>query len=175
MEKVRAAPPPLLAAGWRALRRARAGRGFSMVEMVVVLVIVGIMIALALPRVQRQTNLARVNNAQSVVAGDLRRAATLAAQRRRPMEVRWDATSARLVVRQLGTTTELVHRALGARSEYRLQVSVAPDSAIILPSGLANAFCVRLQGGNAPDTVVRRVRITTSGQARLLAPGEACP
>lgn len=149
-------------------------RGFSMIEMLVIVVIIGVSLGMALPRVQRLSTVSRVSNAQSVVAGDIRRVAGLAAQRRRPMVMRWDSASSRMVARQLGSSGALLQRALGAQSEYRLSVVVSPDSAIILPSGLASTFCVRLQGGYAPDTVVRRVQLNTSGQARLLAPGGAC-
>ena len=159
----------------RGRRRTFAIGGFSLMEIVMILVIVGIGLALALPRVRGISNLARATTAQSVVAGDIRRMAALAAQRRRPMVVRWDPVRAELVAGQLGSTVPVLRRALGAQSEYRLQVSVTPDSAIILPSGLASAFCVRLQSGNAPDTVVRRVQVTMGGQARLLASGVACP
>ena len=148
--------------------------GFSLIETVMVVAIVGVGLGMALPRVQRLSTYSRVSNAQSVVAGDIRRAAGRAAQRRRPMMVRWDSVSSRMVVRQLGSSAALLQRPLGSLSEYNLRVRVVPDSAIILPSGLANTFCVRLQGGNAPDTVVRRVQLTTGGQARLLAPGVAC-
>ena len=154
--------------------RQRKRDGFSMLEIVAVIVIIGAVLALALPRVQRITALTRVSGAQSVVAGDLRRTAGLAAQHRRPMVVRWDSLTSQLVARRLGSSEILLRRSLGQGSEYRLRVSITPDSAIILPSGLASLLCVRLEGGSAPDTVVRRVKLTDGGQARVLAPGADC-
>ena len=49
-------------------RRSARG-GFSMIETVMVVSIIGVGLGMALPRVQRLSNYSRVSNAQSVVAG----------------------------------------------------------------------------------------------------------
>ncbi len=149
-------------------------RGFSMIEMLMVVTVAGLGLAAALPRVQRSAALGRVSSAQSTVTGDLRQAAGLASMQRRPMVVAWQASTGELLIRDVGTNTVRVRRSLGSSSEYGLQVSLVPDSAIILPSSLTRGLCLRLQAGNAPDTLVRRVMLTVGGQARSIAPGAAC-
>lgn len=68
--------------GWR--RRAPAG-GFSLLELMVVVSVVGLLLGVALPKFNRLRDVMSVEQATTLVAGELRRARAEAVKRNRPV------------------------------------------------------------------------------------------
>src|SRR4051812_38686576 len=71
-------------------------RGTTLIEMMVVLVVLGVLIAVTMPKISRGVGQSRVDRASRIAMNDLRLASQLAARHRRP--VRWikGATNNRL-------------------------------------------------------------------------------
>ena len=75
----------------RTARRLAAGsaRGFTLTEMLLVIVMLGLLSAMLMPRVSRITTHAKLNEALNIVANDLEQAVGLAARLRRPVTLAW--------------------------------------------------------------------------------------
>jgi type IV fimbrial biogenesis protein FimT len=149
-----------LALSERALRA-----GFSLIEMLVTVSMLGIMVGMAAPNVSKDISHSRVNRAAQVVAGDLEQALSLAGRQRRPVRVVFDGArkEIRLVDRVSGTL--ISRRALGDVSDYKLySVSGSPSTVDLLPQGVATASTiVTLSAGGYS----RRVTMTRGGHVRV--------
>jgi len=140
--------------------------GFTLMELLLVVVCLGILTALMAPRFGQALSRGKVNQAATVVAGDLEQAITLAGRRRRPMVVTTDGA---------GTYT-VRDRATSPNDSLRLRrvLSVGPDAGVttmtfapttiqIFPSGtLSAALTVTLAGGGH----TRIVTVSTAGLVR---------
>lgn len=144
--------------------------GFTLTEMLVVIVVMGLLAAIAAPKIGSQVSRSKVRQAATVVMGDLEQAVSLAARARRPMVIRCDC----------GTMT-LMLRDRGAADSIRLRRSFAPgtgmevttmtltrDSVVVFPSGvLSDTLAVVLTG---PDGYTRTVTLSRAGRVRLVTP-----
>src|SRR5687768_9737563 len=65
--------------------------GFSLIEMMVTVSMVGIMVGMVAPNVSKDISHGRVNGAAQVAAADLEQALSLAGRQRRPVRVQIDA------------------------------------------------------------------------------------
>ena len=149
-----------LAQSTRALRA-----GFSLIEMMVTVSMLGIMVGMVAPNVSKDISHSRVNSAARVVAGDLEQALSMAGRQRRPVRVVIDGSrkEIRLVDRVTGTL--ISRRVLGDVSEYKLySVAGAPATVDLLPHGVATASTiVTLSAGGYSRTVT----MTRGGQVRV--------
>ena len=71
----------------------RARRGFTMVEMIIVIVVLGTMLSIALPRANSGIRQRRVIAASSALRSDVPVAFSLAARQRKPVVLTYDAAS----------------------------------------------------------------------------------
>jgi prepilin-type N-terminal cleavage/methylation domain-containing protein len=113
--------------------------GFTVIEMVIVVVVFGIMTAVAFPTISRITTHARVNQAAAVVAHDLSVAASNATRHRKPIRIMrgGDKKSIYMLDRVSGAVVS--SRSLGPADAYSLdsvEFSVAPVD--ILPNGFTS-------------------------------------
>jgi len=143
--------------------------GFTVIEALVVIAIIGITAMFALPAVGRTVANTRVQRASTVIATDIRTAFSIAAQQRRPVRIVIDEGQRvfRIQNRQADTTyletwydgsTDLVVR----------QLSAQPDSMLIFPSGLAaGGMVVNMETTPANQRVVTANR---AGQVRITQP-----
>jgi prepilin-type N-terminal cleavage/methylation domain-containing protein len=144
----------------------RKRQGFTIMELLAVLVIGTIMLAVAAPNVSRGLTQTRVKRAAAVVAGDLQFAHSVAARQRVPVQVTV-LQSSRIVRVHRGTNPDTVfsERRLDATSEYPLSSLEANAASItIFPNGLASGpLHLTLQAG--ADT--REVTMNRAGQVRV--------
>ena len=153
----------------RADRRIAASvTGYSLVEILVVLVISLILITVAFPRLRPGLVRAKVNSAANVVASDLQYAQVLAVRRRRPVALIVAASTRQYVIRDLETGDTLRTRNLGQDNEYGIEVLTAsPSSNEMFPNGLARTtmeLTLTLQDYS------RTVKLTRAGQVRGVRP-----
>ena len=137
-----------------AVTRIRRRPGFTLIELMIVVVIVGLLLGVAVPRVGRQISTDRANRAAAVVLGMLDEAGQLAVRRSAPVTV--TMSSGVVFVRDRATSAVLRQRTFGG-DDIRATVSFAPSAGItIFPNGRANAaLTVTLTGGDATATVTR--------------------
>ena len=67
--------------------------GFSMVELIAILSIIGILAAIGAPAISRIIRHNRVNRAATVIASDLQNAFAVAARQREPVRIQADAAT----------------------------------------------------------------------------------
>jgi prepilin-type N-terminal cleavage/methylation domain-containing protein len=139
-------------------------RGFTLIEMLIVVVVVGVMAMVAAPSVGRGVAQARVKRAASIVAGDLEVAVTNAARQRKPIRITFTSGTRSYTVADRATGEVLMSRDFGPGSELALN-SFGASAAIldIYPNGIASsADTVTLRIG----THSRRVIVTRAGLIR---------
>ena len=147
--------------------RSRSRRGFTLVEMLMVIVVFGTMLAIALPRANQGIRQRRVIAASNALNATVPQAFSLAARARKPVTLTYDAASGevRVVPRSNPVDTVYARRALGSSSEYKLEtVTMTPPSVTIFPNGTSSsAFTIRLVNGS----FVRQLNVGRTGLTRV--------
>lgn len=134
-------------------------RGFTLIEVLIVVTLLGILLGVAIPSVGRQVTNDRVQRSAMLVQGLLEEASLQAARRRAPVRVAISGNFIQVTDRASGTV--LKQRSFGAESpDLKATVQMAPSGGItIFPNGRSDAgVTFRLSGG---DVSVRVVRTTT--------------
>ena len=120
------------------LRRAR--RAFTLVEVALAIVLVGIMAAIALPRYADELRRTREVNATHAIAADLELAGSLAATQRRPVRLRWIPARSTYEIALRDSAVVLVSRSLGSASEWQLEhVTFSPPQVDFFPGGILSS------------------------------------
>lgn len=148
----------------RLLMRARGG--FTLLEVLIVLVIAGIVLGTAIPSISRSMAQTTMQRAASNVSGDLHLARSMAARQRKPVRISIDTAQKVFRVRDLATPTTIYsERHFGAAGEHPvLRMLVSDTSLVIYPSGLATGpLTVQLFAA----TNSRRVTMTRAGMVRI--------
>lgn len=149
-------------AGFRSLSKSRGRLGFTLIEILIVVVIVGILLGVAIPRVGTSVRQDRVQRAAMVAQGMLDEASLFAARRRTPVRVGISGTFLRITDRATGTV--LRQRSFGAGQDLNATMSITPTAGItIFPNGRANAALSLTLSGSGESVVVSR---TTTGILR---------
>ena len=102
-------------------------RGFTLPEMLIVIVIVVLLTAMAFPSTAKRLRRGRVNQAAGIIAGDLESAVSYAARQRKPVRITFapGATSYRIADRR---TNDLIRqRELGQDTETILLEELGYD------------------------------------------------
>ena len=89
-------------------------RGFSLIELLIAVVVLGVMTAISMPHVQRVIASKRVTSAATVVAIDLEQAFTLASRQRRPVVLACDCAARTYTITDAASGRVYLSRNLGA-------------------------------------------------------------
>jgi prepilin-type N-terminal cleavage/methylation domain-containing protein len=154
---------------------ARNRRGFTMIELLIVMGIIGIVVTMSMGRTSRMITAWRVNSAAQAMQNDLQSAFALVGRNRKPLVVSIDKAKMQLrLVSRSGTDTFRL-RAFGASSTYRLQGSnltvyptTTPTTLEIYPPGLASdSLSILIK----KDGVARRIRMLRGGLVQICKTG----
>ncbi len=141
-------------------------RGFSMFELITVVVILGILAAMLAPAMSRIIRHNRVNRAATVIASDLQNAFAVAARQREPVRIQADASnrSYQFVDRRTGAVLR-IRTFYGDTSEYRLTSLVfTPATFDVFPNGVSSrAVVIDLANGD----YAKQITASTAGFIRV--------
>src|SRR5215213_6992404 len=126
----------------RKLGYRRSGRtaGFSMLEMLVVLIIIAILVVISIPKLARVMSHERVNRAAQVVVADLQNGFAMAGRQRAPVRLTFTSSTKTYVFTDRATGTVLQTRSMNNGSEYSLsKLDATPTVVDVLPNGIGSA------------------------------------
>jgi prepilin-type N-terminal cleavage/methylation domain-containing protein len=128
--------------------------GFTLIEALIAVVLMGMLLALAPPRIRDAATSADVRNARAAVANLYARARVTAVQLRKPATLRFNVNQAYVTV-PLGAGLDTVGAVVDLGTEYG--VTLTPSGTIsVSPTGLVNA--------NPPITIL----VSKSGKSDSL-------
>ena len=129
----------------------------------VVVVIVGMMATIAMPRIGTTVARSRIAALEVVVGSDMANAFALAARTRRPVTLTYDSTTKQLLTKDRASGITLSARYLGQAADLSVtRVTLSPATGItIFPTGLADDA---LQVTIANGSFSRQLRSTIAGQ-----------
>lgn len=128
----------------RHLARARKGgwarRGFTAIELIIVVVIIGLMAAASMPRISRVVAEQRIRKLQEVVANDIERAFALTMREHKPVTITYSTTLYTLIITDRSSGTVLYRDYIGQFDDMSTTaITFSPAAGItIFPPGLAN-------------------------------------
>ena len=143
--------------------RRQAG-GYTVIELLIVMVIIGIIAGITYVRMAPTLDRARLRGAASILAGDLQYAQVLAARQRVPVVVAVDTSALTYQIADRGGTVFRT-RDFGTAGQYDLtEVSASPTSLEVFPNGMSAQSATYTLGVGA-----RRQQVTFSraGQIRV--------
>jgi prepilin-type N-terminal cleavage/methylation domain-containing protein len=141
-------------------------KGFSIFELLIVVVILGVLATMTGPAMSRIVRHQRVNRAATVIASDMQNAFAVAARQREPVRIQADAAtrSYQFVDRKTGTVLR-IRTFYGDTSEYRLTSLVfSPTTLDVFPNGVSSAAdTIDLANGD----YAKRITVSTAGFVRV--------
>jgi len=141
-------------------------RGFTILELIAVVSIIGILAMMAGPAMSRIVRHQRTNRAATVIAADLGNAFAVAARQRQPVRIQADAATRSYQFIDRKTNAVLRIRTFyGDTSEYRLTKLVfTPATIDVFPSGISSsAVVVDLANGD----YAKKISASTAGFIRV--------
>jgi prepilin-type N-terminal cleavage/methylation domain-containing protein len=156
-----------MAPGSRKNATTRGLKGFSLFELLIVVVILGIAATMVGPAMSRIVRHQRVNRAAKIIVSDIQNAFAVAARQREPVRIQADAAtrSYQFVDRKTGTVLR-IRAFYGDTSEYRLSSLVFnPTTFDVFPNGVSSsAVTIDLANGDYS----KRITASTAGFVRLI-------
>lgn len=137
-----------------------------MTEMMIVIVLLGTVFAIGIPRLNASVRQRRVISAANSLNSDIPIAFSLAARQRKPVVLSYHAATGEMrITDRANPNTILLRRALRSTSEYMLDsVAMTPSSVQLFPNGVSSAaFTVRLANG----AFVRQLAVGRTGFSRI--------
>jgi len=153
--------------GSRKYATTRGLRGFTLFELLIVVVILGIAATMMGPAMSRIVRHQRVNRASMIIVSDIQNAFAVAARQREPVRVQADAASRsyQFVDRKTGAVLR-IRAFYGDTSEYRLSSLVfTPATFDVFPNGISSSpVIIDLANGDYS----KRITASTAGFVRLV-------
>ena len=115
-------------------------RGFTMVEMLLVVTVLAILASIALTNFTKAVDQARIDRAASTLSYDLQMAFALVGRNRKPVRITWDSVNVRFNITDRSDTLFRT-RPMGPTSEFKLRqgdFTVSQPVVEIYPPGLSN-------------------------------------
>jgi Tfp pilus assembly protein FimT len=136
-----------------------------MLEMLIVLLIIGVLVGIVIPKISRLVQHERVNRAAQVLVQDLQNGFAMAGRQRAPVRLTFTPSTKTYVFTDRATGTLLQTRVMATGSEYSLtSLSSTSNTLDILPNGIGSTwFEVTLTNGD----YFRKVSATTAGFVRM--------
>ena len=146
------------------LRRRRTG--VSMLEMLLVMIVMGLLVAISIPKMGMIMRHERVNRAAQVVVADLQNGFAMAGRQRAPVRLTFTAATKTYVFSDRATGTVFQTRIMDNRSEYALTtLTASPANIDVLPNGIGS---VSLSVTVAQGDYSRTVTASSAGFVRLV-------
>jgi type II secretion system protein H len=140
--------------------------GFTLIEMLVVSILIGITLGFAAPSVGRSLARMKLERAATAIAADMRLGPSLAARQKSPVRMNIDASGRQYTITDRTSGDVLVSRNLAAGSEFDVALLLSvPDQVDFYPNGIASDS-MRITIRSAGQT--RIVRMTRAGQVRII-------
>jgi Tfp pilus assembly protein FimT len=142
-------------------------KGFTLFELLIIVVILGIAATMMGPAMSRIVRHQRVNRASTIIVSDLQNAFAVAARQRMPVRVQADAASRSYQFVDRATGAVLRIRAFyGDTSEYKLSTLVfTPATFDVFPNGVSSSpVTIDLANGE----YIRHITASTAGFVRLV-------
>jgi len=139
--------------------------GFSLIEVLITIVLIGILTAFLTPRIATTMQHARVNRAANTIAADLELTFAMAARERQPVRLTTTNATTYTISDRIGGTVRAT-RNLGVTSEYRLDsLTFAPGTIDVFPNGVSTAALTVAVTANG---YTRQVTMSRGGQIRVV-------
>lgn len=119
-------------------RRPAPQSGFSLIELMIAITLVGILLAIAMPRVQNATIRRNTQAARAALVNLYARARVTAIQSRRTTTLNVSGTSAWITAPRVGGGLDTIGAVTNLTTEYGVAVTAA-GNVTVLPTGLVNA------------------------------------
>ena len=145
----------------------RSRRGFSLIEVLLVLTLIGIAAAISLPKVSSITSQNRIQRAAQALQLEVQQAYAISGRNRAPVKLAWNSSTLQVQTTNLAGSTIYRTLSLGAGGGYGLissEISVAPATLTVFPNGLANDTLVFSLQRNGYS---RRLWVSKSGMVRV--------
>ena len=156
-----------MATGSRKYATTRGLKGFTLFELLIVVVILGIAATMMGPAMSRIVRHQRVNRASMIIVSDLQNAFAVAARQREPVRVQADAASRsyQFVDRKTGAVLR-IRAFYGDTSEYKLSTLVfTPTTFDVFPNGVSSSpVTIDLANGD----YLRHITASTAGFIRIV-------
>jgi prepilin-type N-terminal cleavage/methylation domain-containing protein len=142
--------------------------GFTMIELMVAMIIVGIIAGTVIPKVGQTMAKSKVQQAASIMAGDIQRAFSMASKRRSPVRISVDTANRTFYIRNRARDTTYLSRYYKSSNEMNLSRLQTSDTTIIVyPNGLSSkAITINVYA----STQRRQIAATRAGQIRITSP-----
>jgi prepilin-type N-terminal cleavage/methylation domain-containing protein len=135
---------------------ARRRSGFTMLEMLIVMIVMGILVKISVQKIERVIRHERVNRAAQVLVQDLQNGFAMAGRQRAPVRLTFTPSTKTYVFTDRASGTVLQTRVMSTGADYSLtSMETTATTVDILPNGIGStAFTVKLWNGDYKREVV---------------------